>query len=83
LICADHRFQRAQQYSSRASLRLATDIHAVVAPVDCINIGVPCGTKENRVPWRGPPMAVRSRIGWIIVRSQVSLNLHNPPRQNS
>ena len=59
----------AQQHASSPALRLATEVHAGVAAINCVNISVPCGTKENGVPWRGPSMAVRSRVGWVIVRS--------------
>lgn len=37
--------------------------------------------KDNRVPMRLTPIRMRGRIGQVIVRAQIGLNLHNPACQ--
>jgi len=82
LLHTRQRFQRAQQHAACPVLGLASDIRAEVSPVDCIDIRMTCGTKENGVPRRGAAMGVRGRVGRIVVRAQVCLGLHAPPSQH-
>jgi len=81
LLRSGNWFQRAQQHAASSALGLASDIRAKVSPVDCIDIRMTCGTKENGVPRRGAAMGVGGRVGRIVVRTQVGLGLHDPSGQ--
>ncbi len=78
-----HRLQGAQQNASCLALHFAGDVHAIVAAVNRVNIGMPSRPEEHAIPWRRAAMRVRRRIGRLVVRAQVRLDLDNPAGQIS
>ncbi|HTW82333.1 MAG TPA: hypothetical protein VME23_22495, partial [Terracidiphilus sp.] len=41
---------------------------------------MPCRSKDNLVPRRGPAMGVGGRVRRFVVRAKIRLNLDDPPR---
>lgn len=44
---------------------------------------MPGRTEKDLVPWCGAAMRVRSRIGWVVVRTEICLNFDYPTRHDA
>lgn len=69
------RFEGAEQDAAAAALYFAGEIHAVVAAVDEVEIGVAGRTEENAVAPGGAAMRMGRGVGARIVRAEVSFDL--------
>ena len=70
-------FQRAEEDTASLPVDLATHVHAKVAAVDGVDVGVACGAEENGVPGSGAAERVGSGVGRGVVRPQVAFSLDN------
>ena len=70
-----HGLQSAEKDAAGSSFDFTTNVHAEIASIDCIHIGVSSGTKKNLVAWRWAAMRVGRRVGRIVVRSKIGFDL--------
>ena len=69
-----HRLDGAQQDGGRMTFALRHHVHAVIHPVDEIDVGVARRTEHDLGPLGQPPGRMRREI----VRAEIRLHLHNP-----
>jgi len=77
------RFKRADQYASGLAVGLAGDIHAKIAAIDCVDIGMARGAKDNGVARCGAMISVSCRIGRLVVRAQVGFHFDDSACQDA
>jgi hypothetical protein len=77
------RFKRADQYASGLAVGLAGDIHAKIAAIDCVDIGMARGAEDYGIARSGAMISVSGRIGRLVVRAQVGLCLNDSAGQEA
>ena len=77
------RFKRTQQNTPSPAVGLAGDIHAKVAAVDCVDIGMARGAKDDGVARCRATIGVSGRVRRVVVRAQVGLRLNDSAGQDA
>ena len=82
-VSASYGFKGPQQHASRQTLSLATDVHAKVAAVNRIHVGVARRSKEHLVPRSGSAMGMRGRVGRVVMGAEIGLDLDDSARHDA
>jgi hypothetical protein len=70
-------FERADQHAAGLPLGLARNVHAGVAAIDDVDVGIAGVTEQDQVAGRGSAMRVGGGVGRVIVGTEIGLGFHD------
>jgi hypothetical protein len=70
-------FERADQYAASLPPGLTRNVHAGVAAIDDIDVGIAGVAEKHQVTRSGPAVGVGGGVGRIIVRAEIGLGFHD------